>query len=271
MTSEERRVERADSGAQIPKEITGRGPLEALSSIKVHGRVLVVEDEWVSASDLSAQLESAGYLVLPPALNAAEAMARVSAMPVDVVLVDIHLGGGVDGVELAHQLQTKGDVGVVFVTADVDAAMVERAAAASPLGYLSKPVDVRQLECTVALAMHRVRKRRLERSGPADAEHLSSALLRIGNILQECGVGTQASGRISDEDAVRLRSLTAREWDVLRGLLANQRVPVIARRLGLSPHTVRNHLKAMFRKLGVSSQADLLERLSGAQWERAGV
>jgi DNA-binding CsgD family transcriptional regulator len=46
---------------------------------------------------------------------------------------------------------------------------------------------------------------------------------------------------------------------------------VIARRLGLSPHTVRNHLKAMFRKLGVSSQADLLERLSGAQWERAGV
>jgi DNA-binding CsgD family transcriptional regulator len=103
------------------------------------------------------------------------------------------------------------------------------------------------------------------------AEQLSSALLRIGNILQECGVGTQVSGRISDEDVVRLRSLTAREWDVLRGLLANQRVPVIARRLGLSPHTVRNHLKAMFRKLGVSSQSDLLERLSGAQWERAGV
>ncbi|MGD9792923.1 MAG: LuxR C-terminal-related transcriptional regulator [Acidimicrobiia bacterium] len=55
--------------------------------------------------------------------------------------------------------------------------------------------------------------------------------------------------------------LSAREWDVLHLLLEGYRVPSIAKRLYLSQHTVRNHLKAIFRKTRVSSQAELIERL----------
>ena len=47
-------------------------------------------------------------------------------------------------------------------------------------------------------------------------------------------------------------------------LLASRRVPGIAGTLGISPHTVRNHLKAVFRKLGVHSQEALLELLRAA-------
>ena len=54
--------------------------------------------------------------------------------------------------------------------------------------------------------------------------------------------------------------LTARELETLRRLLSNQRVTVIARELGLSPHTVRNHLKALFRKTQTGSQAELIAR-----------
>lgn len=53
-----------------------------------------------------------------------------------------------------------------------------------------------------------------------------------------------------------------REREVLDLLLRSQRVSVIARKINLSPHTVRNHLKSIFRKVGVHSQADLLQRFS---------
>jgi DNA-binding CsgD family transcriptional regulator len=58
-----------------------------------------------------------------------------------------------------------------------------------------------------------------------------------------------------------LGQLSAREREVLGLLLANYRTRSIARTLFISPHTVRNHLKAIFDKLGVHSQIELLERL----------
>jgi len=58
-----------------------------------------------------------------------------------------------------------------------------------------------------------------------------------------------------------LDTLSPREYEILQALLANQRVPTIARALCLSQHTVRNHLKSIFQKLDVHSQAELLERL----------
>jgi DNA-binding CsgD family transcriptional regulator len=58
-----------------------------------------------------------------------------------------------------------------------------------------------------------------------------------------------------------LRTLSAREWEVLRRLRRGERVPAISRKLFISPNTTRNHLKSIFRKLGVASQQQLLERL----------
>jgi DNA-binding NarL/FixJ family response regulator len=56
-------------------------------------------------------------------------------------------------------------------------------------------------------------------------------------------------------------ALTPRELEITRWLTAGFRLPAIARRLGVSDHTVRNHAKSIFRKLGVGSQIELLARL----------
>ena len=56
-----------------------------------------------------------------------------------------------------------------------------------------------------------------------------------------------------------LRSLTNRELEVLEHLKQGARVSVIAAQLHISPHTVRNHLKSVFKKVGVKSQAELIE------------
>ena len=52
-----------------------------------------------------------------------------------------------------------------------------------------------------------------------------------------------------------------REKEVLTRLVDGDRVPAISKRLHISPHTVRNHLKAIYRKLDVGTQSDLIERV----------
>ena len=57
-----------------------------------------------------------------------------------------------------------------------------------------------------------------------------------------------------------LRELSPREWEVLRELINGHRISGIATALCISPHTVRNHAKSIYRKLGVRSQLDLVAR-----------
>jgi DNA-binding NarL/FixJ family response regulator len=98
----------------------------------------------------------------------------------------------------------------------------------------------------------------------ARASQLERALYRITSALEEAGILTHPYASLPQPDVPKeLRDLSSREREVLHSLLAGQRVPTIARSFYLSPHTVRNHLKSIFRKLGVRSQIELLERLRG--------
>ena len=60
---------------------------------------------------------------------------------------------------------------------------------------------------------------------------------------------------------VEILTLTARQQAVLQRLAKGHRPPEIARQLGIEPSTVRNHLKAIFRRFHVRSQKELLERM----------
>jgi DNA-binding CsgD family transcriptional regulator len=90
---------------------------------------------------------------------------------------------------------------------------------------------------------------------------LEQTLWRIAQELQSAGV-VQGLERMPDVLALpALRDLTARQWEILTRLLRGERVPGIARAMYLSPSTIRNHLSAIFRKVGVHSQEQLLEVL----------
>lgn len=95
---------------------------------------------------------------------------------------------------------------------------------------------------------------------PAGEEALQSHLVRIAEEARAAGLLGDGGGRL---DRDRLPELSARQHDVLQRLLRGDRVPTIAKDLYLSPSTVRNHLSAIFRAFGVTSQAELLERLRG--------
>jgi DNA-binding CsgD family transcriptional regulator len=95
---------------------------------------------------------------------------------------------------------------------------------------------------------------------------LQQHLARIAAELEAAGVVSIA--KLPEPGAVPgLNDLSARQWEVVTRLVRGERVATIAREMYLSPSTVRNHLATVYRRVGVRSQAELLELVHRAQRE----
>jgi DNA-binding CsgD family transcriptional regulator len=90
---------------------------------------------------------------------------------------------------------------------------------------------------------------------------LEEAMRRISDELGRIGLASVASSSEPQPLHPDIDLLSRRERDVVTHLLQGHRVVSIAELLDVSEHTVRNHLKSIFRKLGVHSQAELVDRL----------
>ena len=116
-------------------------------------RILIVEDEAITAMDLSAELRHLGYDVCGTEDTADGAIAAVEREKPGLVLMDIRLGGNGDGVDVARQIAARHDAAVVFLTAHSDEETLARALAVSPYGYVVKPFRARELKVAVELAL----------------------------------------------------------------------------------------------------------------------
>jgi DNA-binding CsgD family transcriptional regulator len=93
---------------------------------------------------------------------------------------------------------------------------------------------------------------------------LERHLDRIAHEVEAAGRISIVSGMPEPSTVPGLSDLSARQWEVVTRLLRGERVPTIARGMFLSASTVRNHLATIYRKVGVRSQAQLLDLLQGA-------
>ncbi|MDT9000012.1 EAL domain-containing protein [Paucibacter sp. APW11] len=118
-------------------------------------RVQIVEDERIVALDLRSGLEQMGYEVVGIAANESAALELADRTAPDLVLMDIHLDRGSDGIAAARQLRERYAVPVVFLTAYSEPETLSRAAESAPYGYLLKPFELRELNATVRMAMAR--------------------------------------------------------------------------------------------------------------------
>ena len=94
---------------------------------------------------------------------------------------------------------------------------------------------------------------------------LEQHLWRIAHEIEAAGVISTVARAPAPSSVPGLSDLSTRQWEVVTRLLRGQRVSTIAREMYLSPSTVRNHLAAIYRKVGVRSQAELLELLRAAR------
>jgi DNA-binding NarL/FixJ family response regulator len=99
---------------------------------------------------------------------------------------------------------------------------------------------------------------------PSLMVELETTWRRIGVELERLGISTgMLPAPIQPSACPGLSSLSRREWEIVSLFMEGNRVPNIARTLCISPHTVRNHLQSVYRKLEVGSQAELIEKLKG--------
>ncbi|WP_201978953.1 LytR/AlgR family response regulator transcription factor [Hymenobacter rubidus] len=118
-------------------------------------RVLIVEDEPIYADQLEAYLQDLGCEPIGPAPDARIALSLFRTEAIDLVLLDVHLRGPVDGIELAAQLRALRPIPLIFLTSQADDAAFARARPLGPAAYLIKPVALDALQRAMALAVDR--------------------------------------------------------------------------------------------------------------------
>ncbi len=139
-------------------------------------RILIVEDEAITALDLKHQLTSLGYEIAGVADTAEDAVRMAKERKPDLVLMDIRLAGELDGIVAASAIRGSDDLPIVFLTAHSDQTTVARALAASPFGYILKPFEIQELRVTIEIALY---KHSRDKESRTLLKELSLALSRV--------------------------------------------------------------------------------------------
>src|SRR4051812_7219968 len=117
--------------------------------------VLVVEDEALIAELIREYLTRLGYQVAGIADTAQDAIETAGRLRPNLVLMDIHLKGDMDGIEAADHIYRHFNIPVVHLTAYSDQATLERARTTAPFGYVLKPFQERDLQIAIEMATYR--------------------------------------------------------------------------------------------------------------------
>lgn len=120
--------------------------------------ILVCEDERLVARDIRAALVKGGYHVVGIASHGEEAIRLARETQPDVALMDIHLKGEMNGIEVAGTLVDELGIPSIFLTAYADEETLSMAKEAQPLSYLVKPFDELELCTVLEVALHRHRE-----------------------------------------------------------------------------------------------------------------
>lgn len=116
-------------------------------------KIAVVEDEIIIADNICESLQALGYNVLEPAITFTEGKELIDSELPDIAILDIHLSGRKDGVDLAFYIKETYDMPFIFLTAHADKATVERAKIVNPPAYLIKPFTKEELYSSIEVAL----------------------------------------------------------------------------------------------------------------------
>jgi len=155
-------------------------------------QVMVVEDEGLVALSLEKKLTELGYAVPAVVSSGEEAVRQAVEVRPDIILMDIMLKGGTDGIAAAGRIREDLDVPIVYLTAYSDAKTIERVKATEPFGYLIKPFEERELFTTIEIALY---KHCVERELQRHRDHLQELVDERTRGLREAKEAAEAANR----------------------------------------------------------------------------
>jgi NarL family two-component system response regulator LiaR len=193
-------------------------------------RLVLVDDHRVVTQSLKAWLESFPDMhVVGVAANGEEALAHLDAWRPDVVLQDLLMPGGLDGIETTKRIRERAPaVKVIALTASIDEPRMMGVLRAGAAGYIRKDAEPEALLAAV-------------RAVARGKTYIDPAVARLSREM-----------RVPDE------ALTPRELDVLRQLVSGRSNGDIADALGIGEETIKTHVSRVLAKLQVENRAQAI-------------
>jgi len=115
-------------------------------------QILVVEDNAIIGMDIAEHLKQMEYDVIDVVATGEEAILRANATHPDLILMDIHLDGAMDGTEAARRINARFDIPIIYITAYSDEETLASANRVFSYGYIIKPFGEKQLMCAIGMA-----------------------------------------------------------------------------------------------------------------------
>ncbi len=152
-------------------------------------RLLIVEDESIVAMALEQRLLDMGHEVVGVVDSGTEAIAAAVRTHPDLILMDIQLKEDMDGIEAARQIRSRLNIPVIYLTAHADETTISRAKITEPFGYITKPINDRDLRVNIEIALY---KHQTERALQERELWLATTLKSIG----EGVIATDSKGTV---------------------------------------------------------------------------
>ncbi|RQW83051.1 MAG: response regulator [Geobacter sp.] len=192
-------------------------------------RILIVEDELIIAKGIEKRIKALGYSVTDTVSSGEEAVEQALQTLPDLVLMDINLHGGMDGVTAAEQIRSQVDIPIIFLTAYADSDTLARAKVSDPFGYIIKPFQDITLKSTIEMGLYKhLMESRLRRSEKilAIKNQIANVFLTIpdeemyGEVLEIVKPALDSSygifGIITDTGDLIIPSLSREVWEECR-------------------------------------------------------
>jgi PAS domain S-box-containing protein len=117
-------------------------------------KILIVDDEIIVAESTRSLLSELGYAPTDVASCESEVLESIGRNAPDLVLMDINLGHGFEGIDIAAKILERWGIPVVYATAYADETVLSKAKLTQPYGYVTKPFDERDLRVAIEIGLH---------------------------------------------------------------------------------------------------------------------
>ncbi len=117
--------------------------------------IMIVDDDAALQMELEESLLSLNYEVAGVARSGEDALEMVETLAPDLILMDILMPGGMDGITTAEEIRVKSDAGIMFISGFGEPDYIDRAKALEPLGYILKPFHEAEIQAAVEIALQR--------------------------------------------------------------------------------------------------------------------
>jgi len=112
-------------------------------------KILIVEAQKTIAEILAQDLRQVGYQIIGIVESGSQAIQKIAITQVDLVLIDVVLNGGIDGITTSEKIKADYNIPIIYLTSLSDRATLKRARETKPSGYILKPYDLDDLKATI--------------------------------------------------------------------------------------------------------------------------